>query len=80
MLDYLEEELHSEAPEDPAPFPPQPARVTRGVNISQKYASLLSRKYKEQTQTRSLEMESSTLQTEKKVIFIPLQYTEDSFI
>jgi len=69
-LDCLEEELHRQESEEPVPLPPQPTRVTRGVNISQKYTSLLSRKCKEQTQTQSLAVETQTLQAEKEVIFI----------
>ena len=69
-LDCLEEELHRQESEESVPLPPQSIRVTRGVNISQKYTSLLSRKCKEQTQTQSLAVKTQTLQAEKEVIFI----------
>ena len=69
-LDCLEEELHRQESEESVSFSFQSTRVTREVNISQKYTSLLSRKCKEQTQTQSLAVETQILQAEKEVIFI----------
>jgi hypothetical protein len=67
-IDDLEIEAQRQEPEEPPSTTLQLSRATRGVNITAKYASLLSRKAKEQTQRPSSESETRPVQAEKEVM------------